>query len=59
MKFSKCKFLKQADKFTKRQYSKYLDEMDGKEIDFTRGKYGTAYLEGGYFIYPVYREWCE
>ena len=39
MEFSKKKFLEIADKHEKRIFARFLDEMEGKEVDFG-GKYG-------------------
>lgn len=59
MKFSKNLFLKVANKNTKRLFSRYIDEMDGKEVTFTYNKkYGEVTLNDGDYIYPVYKEWC-
>lgn len=58
MEFSKKKFLEIANKHEKRIFARFLDEIEGKEVDFG-GSYGTVYLDAETYIYPVYREWCE
>lgn len=58
MVFSKIKFLEEADGFTKRLYSPFLNDIDGKEVDFGDKAYGTIHINNEEHIYPVYKEWC-
>ena len=51
MVFSKKNFLNETDKFEKRLYSKFLDEMDGKEVTFNHSdKYGEINIKEDYII---------
>lgn len=59
MKFNKDKFLKHVNKSDKRLYSKYLNDMEGKEVYFDDTGYGTIKLSDGDTIYPIYKEWCD
>ncbi|MBN1071164.1 hypothetical protein FDB30_03700 [Clostridium botulinum] len=62
MKFSKEKFLKNAEREIKKRLSKHLDIVNGMEVEF----YGEfeeikEYTVDGqlFCLYPIYKTWCE
>lgn len=65
MRFSKNKFLKNAPKGIQRQLNHRAGLLDGVEVIFD-GRFGKdgyisqRFKDGReYFLYPVYRNWCE
>ena len=65
MKFSKEKFLKNAEREVKKRVSKHLDIIDGMEVKFDGENGEIEYKVENevenctYVIYPVYKNWCE
>lgn len=62
MKFSKEKFLKNAQAGVRRQLKDHVDILDGMHVVFD-SEYGEIpqYFAGGqeYCLYPVDKIWCE
>lgn len=66
-RFNKEIFNKNADKYTKKIFSKHKDHLDcinGLEVNFKENdRFGTIeeYELNGekYYLYPVYKEWCS
>lgn len=61
--FSKQEFNKNACRNCKQKLTGHLDVLDGMEVDFTSGKFGTVpeYVVHGehYYLYPVSVNWCS
>lgn len=57
MMFSIKQFKSRATKADRMQLKKYLDMMDGKEVDFS-GEYGRIEVSRSVYIYPILKEWC-
>lgn len=64
MKFSKERFLQNAEPFIKRKIKDHLNILDGMRVSFAGDfKYGyiKQYIvnDEKYELYPVEREWCQ
>lgn len=64
MKFSKERFLQNAEPGIKRQLTDHLNVLDGMKVFFPgEYKYGfiKQYFANGqeYHLYPIYKEWCQ
>lgn len=63
-KFSKEKFLKNAQRAIKQKLGSHIDTLNGMVVDFTdderHGAIGYYIHEGKeHYLYPVLPEWCE